>query len=98
MGASLAVNLETLDTKMICIDSNLRVTVWGKWVESESCKNWFHAKYQCITDTEFKNMQAIVWISSYCAEKGTKEDTQELNLFKRYLDDVVCTVKWNPFD
>ena len=27
MGASLAVNLETLDTKLICIDSNLRVTV-----------------------------------------------------------------------
>ena len=32
-------------------------------------------------------MQEIVWISSYCAEKGTPEDTEELELFKRYVDE-----------
>ena len=43
-------------------------------------------------------MQEIVWICSYCAEKGRKQDTLELKLFKRYMDDIVCTVKGNPLD
>ena len=43
-------------------------------------------------------MQDIVWICSYCAEKGTKEDTQELKLIKRYEDDTVCTINGNPLD
>ena len=43
-------------------------------------------------------MQDIVWICSYCAEKGIKEDIQELKLFKRYEDDILCTVKGKPLD
>ena len=41
-------------------------------------------------------MQDIVWICSYCAEKSTKEDTQELKFFKRYVDDIVGIVKGKP--
>ena len=84
------------DTKVICIDCNRRVTSLGKGVEYESCKNWFHAKCQGITDTEYKNMQENVWVCSYCTQKRTKADTQELKSFKRYVDDIVCTVKGNP--
>ena len=90
--------IKTPDTKVICIDCNRSVTFRGKGVECESCKNWFHAKCQGITDTESKTMQEIVWICSYCAVKGRKEDTLELKLFKRYVDDIVCTVKGNPLD
>ena len=36
-------------------------------------------------------MQEIVWILSYCAGKGTTEDTQELKLFKRYMDDIALS-------
>ena len=43
-------------------------------------------------------MQEIVWICSYCTEKGRKEDTLEMKLFKRYMDDIVCTVKGNPLE
>ena len=43
-------------------------------------------------------MRKIVWICSYCPEKGRKEDTLELKLFKRYVDDIVCTVNGNPLD
>ena len=43
-------------------------------------------------------MQDIVWICSYCADKDTKDGTQELKLFKKYVDDIVCTVKTNPLD
>ena len=43
-------------------------------------------------------MQEIVLICSYCVEKGTKEDTLESKLFKRYVDDIVCTDKENPLD
>ena len=34
-------------------------------------------------------MQEIVWFCSFCAEKGRKEDTLELKLFKRYVYDSV---------
>ncbi|XP_075247191.1 uncharacterized protein LOC142340502 [Convolutriloba macropyga] len=37
-------------------------------------------------------------ICSYCAEKVSKENTQELKLFKRYVDDIVYIVKKNPLD
>ena len=89
--------IKTPDTKVIC-NSNRRVTFRGKGVECESCKNWFHAQCQGITDTEHQTMQKIVWICSYCAEKCRKEDTMELKLFKRYVDDIVSTVKGNPLD
>ena len=85
--------IKTLDTKVICIDCNRRVTFQGKGVECESCKHWFHPKCQGITDTEYQTMKEIVWICSFCTEKGRKEDTLELKLFKRYVDDIVCTVK-----
>ena len=32
-------------------------------------------------------MQEIALICSFCAEKGTTEDTQEMKLFKRYMDE-----------
>ena len=90
--------IKTPDTKVICIHCNRRVTFRGKGVEWDSCKNWFHAKYQGITDTIYKTMQEIVWICSYCAEEGRKEDTLELKLLKRYVDDIKCTIKGNTLD
>ena len=60
---------KTPNTKLICIDCNRRVTFRGKGVECESCKKWFQAKRQDVTDTGYKTMQDIVWIFSYCAEK-----------------------------
>ena len=87
--------IKTPDTNVICIDCNRRVIFRGKGVE---CKNWFHAKCHGITDTEYKTMQEIVWICSYCAEEGRKEDTLELKLFEMYVDDIVCTVKGKPLD
>ena len=62
----------TPDKKMICIDCNRRVNFRGKGVACESCKNWFHAKCQDITDTQYLTMQHMVLICSYCAEKVTK--------------------------
>ena len=43
-------------------------------------------------------MPDIVWICFHCAEKGTKEDTQELKVFKRYVINIVCIVRGNPLD
>ena len=43
-------------------------------------------------------MKETVGICSYFAEKGTKEDTKELKLFKRYVDDIACTIKGKTVD
>ena len=90
--------IKTPDTKVICIDCNRRFIFRGKRVECESCNNWFHTKCPGIFDTEYQTMQEIVWICSYCTEKGRKDDTLELKSFKRYVDDIVRTVKGNPLD
>ena len=90
--------IKTPDTKVVCIVCNRRFTFRGKGIECESCKTWFDAKCQGITDTDYKNMQEIVWISYYCAAEIRKEDTLELKLFKRYVDEIVCAVKENPLD
>ena len=58
-------------------------------------KNWIHAKWQLITDTEYKILQKTVWICSFCAENGTAEGTYELKLLKKYVDDIVCNNKRN---
>ena len=84
--------------KVICIGCSRRVTFRRKGIECESSKNWFHAKWQGITDTEYQTMQETVWNCSYCAEKVRKADTLELKLFKRYVDDIVCKVRGNPLD
>ena len=63
---------KTPDTKVISIDCNRRVTLRDKGVGCKSCKNWFHAKRQDISDIEYMTMQDIVWICSFCAEKGKK--------------------------
>ena len=85
--------IKTPDTKVIRIDFNRGGTFRGKGAECESCKNWFRAKCQGITDTEYQTIQEIVWICSYCTEKIRKEDTLDL---KKYVDDIVCTVKKEP--
>ena len=84
---------KTPDTKGICIGCNRHVDLRGKGVNCKPRKKWFHAKCQDITDTEYKSMQEIVWICSFCAVKGQTEDRQKLKLFKKYVDDIVCTVK-----
>ena len=70
----------------------------GKESSANHAKTGFMQNAKVITDTEYKTSQEIVWICSYCAEESRKEDTLELKLFKRYVDDIVCTVKVNPLD
>ena len=43
-------------------------------------------------------MQEIVWFCSFCVENGTKKDTQDLKLFNRDSNDIVCTVKGKPLE
>ena len=55
-------NFSRSDQNGKCKDSKRRVTFRGRGVESESCKNWFHARYQNISNEEYANMQDVVWI------------------------------------
>ena len=72
----------------MCIDCN----------RGESNANTISCKVPSITDIEYKNLQETVWISSNCAEKVTTEDTQELKVCWRYVDDIVLTVKGNTLE
>ena len=76
-----------------CKDCNRRVTFRGKGVECESYKNWFHAKWQTIANEVYANMQEVVWICTYCSNQQTVGRYEEMNLFKRYVDNIICTVR-----
>ena len=79
-----------------CKDCNRRVTYRGKGVECESCKNWFHASCQKISNEEYANMQDVVWICTYCSKQKTVGLDMEMKLFRRYMDDIICTVRGDP--
>ena len=89
----LSENISRFYQNKKCKDCNRRVTFRGKGVECESCKNWFHAKCQTIANKVYANMQDVVWICSYCSNQQTVGRYEEMNLFKRYVDDIICTVR-----
>ena len=91
----LSENISRSDQNGKCKDCNRRVTFRGRGVECESCKNWFHAKCQKISNEENANMQDVVWICTYCNNQLIV-GRNEMKLFKRYVDDFICTVRGDP--
>ena len=63
----LSENFSRSDQNGKCKDCNRRVTYRGKGVECESCKNWFHARCQKISNEEYAKMQDVVWICNFAA-------------------------------
>ena len=41
-------------------------------------------------------MQEVVWICAYCSNQQTVGRYEEMKLFKRYVDDIICTVLGDP--
>ena len=85
--------IKNIDIKGRRLDFNRRVTLPGERVECESNKNRFHAKCQGVINTKYKTLQETECNCSYCAKKGTKEDTLASKFFKRYVKNLVSTVK-----
>ena len=92
----LSENFSRSDQNGKCKNCNRRVTYRGKGVECESCKNWFHARCQKISNEEYANMQAVVWICTFCSNQQTVGHDKEMKLFKRYVDEIICTVRGDP--
>ena len=88
---------KTPDTKVISIDCSRSVTFRENGVECKSCKNWFHAKCQGITDTSIRTCRKL-YGSVPIVRKKVPRRTQELRIFRRYVDDIVCTVKGDPLE
>ena len=45
---------------------------------------------------EYANRQDVVWISIYCRNQQTVGLYEEMKFFKRYVDDISCTVRGDP--
>ena len=73
-----------------CKDCNWRVNFRGKGVKYESCK--IHAKRIKITNEENVFMHHL-YVLQQPREKGLFEG---IKLFKRYVDDLICTVRDDP--
>ena len=41
-------------------------------------------------------MQDVVWICTYCSNQQTMGRYEEMKLFKRYVDDIIRTVRGDP--
>ena len=93
----LIENISRSDQNEKCKDCKRRVTFRGRGVECESCKNWFNVKCQKTTNEEYANMQDVVWICTYCSNnQQTVGRYEEINLFKRYVNNIICTVRGDP--
>ena len=92
----LKENISRSDQKGKCKDCKRRVTFRGRGVECESCKNWFQPRCQKILKEEYANMQDVVWICTYCNNQQIVGRHEEMKLFKRYVDDIICTVRGDP--
>ena len=67
----------------------------GEESSANQVKTGFMQNGNVLLTGKIKKMQEIVWIFSFCADKGTTEDTQYLMVFKRYVNDIPCFVKKN---
>ena len=85
----LSKNTSRSDQNGRCKDCNWRVTFRGRGVDFESCKNWFHARCQRISNEEYANMQDVVWICTYCSNPLTVGRYEEMKFFKWYVDDII---------
>ena len=89
-------NISRSDQNRKCKDFNLRVTFPGRGVKCESCKNWFHGRCQRISNEEYANMQDDVCICTYCNNQQIVGRYEEMKLFKRYVDVIICTARGDP--
>ena len=81
----------------ICPECNKKVTYRSKSVECECCLNWYHVKCGDISDDECRNISETVWYCRKCiAIREKNKSGQQSNLFLRYVDDIVRTVKGDP--
>ena len=78
------------------IDCRLRVTFRGTGIEFVSGRNWCHAKCQKITNEEYANMQDVVSIATYCRNQQTWRRFEQMKLFKRCMDDIICSGRGYP--
>ena len=74
---------KTPDAKVICIYCNNALLSERKGSSANLAKPSL-MQNTMVSLTQSVRLQEIVWICSYCAEKSTKGDTQEMKLFTRY--------------
>ena len=72
------------------------MTFKRRGVECESFKDRFHARCQKISNEIYANMQDVVWICIYCDNQEIVGSYEEMKMFKRHVDDIICTVHGDP--
>ena len=73
------------------------MTTRSRGVECETCWRWFHIACQNIPLDQYSNITEVVWNCSYCeSEKDTDSQVAMAQVFDRYVDDIVRTVKGDP--
>ena len=92
----LSENISRSDQNGKCKDCNQRVTFRRRGKECESSKNSFHARRLKISNEEYANMQDVVWVCTHCSNQQTLGRYEEMKLFRRYVDDIICTVLGDP--
>ena len=78
-----------------CRNCKHRVAARSRVVECEICNRWFHAKCQQISNTENDSTENRFWMCSFCRENDQTDinHSSETNVFLRYVDDIVRTVR-----
>ena len=85
------------DLNGICPECNKKVTYRSKGLECVCCLNWFPVKCGDKSDDEYRHISETDWYCSKCiAIREKNRSVQQAELFLRYVDDIVRTVKVDP--
>ena len=70
----------------------------GKYSSANHAKTGFMQNAKVSLGQNIKQGRKLFGSFPIVRKKGRKEDTLELKLLKKYVDDIVCTIKGNPLD
>ena len=85
------------DKSCLCPCCRRKVTYRSKGVENECCRNWYQINCRKVSDEVYAFMTEVVWYcESCCCSKNKEKDTPQVQLFLRYGDEIVRTVRGEP--
>ena len=83
--------------KEFCSGCQKKLTYRNKGVECEACLNCYHLGCGNISESEYADIAETVW---YCIARKKQQEADRaengVQVFLRYVDDIVRTVKGDP--
>ena len=83
--------------KEVCPGCQKKVTYRTKGIDFQACLKWYHLGCGNISESEYADIAETVWYCIACKKQQEADRAEScVNVFLRYVDDIVRTVKGDP--